>query len=122
MGWRAKGATWAVLKPLARTMRCRATAAEQKLWQHLRQRRLGVRFRRQFVVDRFIADFYCAERNLVVEVDGAVHLDRHEVDAERDRFFATIGLRVLRVRNDQVLGDMAAVLQRIQAALDSTQP
>jgi very-short-patch-repair endonuclease len=118
MGWRARGATWAVLKPLARAMRGCPTDAEKRLWLRLRRRQLGVGFRRQFVIDRFVADFYCSERRLVVEVDGGVHLARRQLDVQRDRFFAALGLRVVRVSNREVLGDLDVVLQRIQAALD----
>ena len=122
MGWRARGATWAVLKPLARTMRGCATDAEKRLWLRLRRSQLGVGFRRQFVIDRFIADFYCSDRKLVVEVDGAVHLDRRHLDVQRDRVFAAMGLRVVRVSNREVLSDLDGVLQRIQAALDGRDP
>ena len=64
----------------------------------LRRDALGVRFRRQHVIDRFIADFYCAERGLVVEVDGPVHEGRGELDAERDCLFLTKGLVVPRAQ------------------------
>ena len=98
-------------------MRRGPTEAEDRLWQSLRRDSLGVRFRRQVVIDRFIADFYCAARGVVVEVDGAVHLVRRERDAERDRIFAAMGLRVVRVRNEEVLLDLDAVVSRIEAAL-----
>jgi very-short-patch-repair endonuclease len=76
-----------------------------------------VRFRRQHVIDHFIADFYCAERSLVVEVDGSIHDGRGELDAERDRLFLAKGLVVVRVRNDDVRLDLDAVVVRIRAAL-----
>ena len=78
---------------------------------------MGVRFRRQVVIGRFIADFYCAERGVVVEVDGGVHLARRERDAERDRLFAALGLSVVRVLNEDVLLDLDAVICRIEATM-----
>ena len=103
-------------------MRGCPTNAEKRFWLRLRRRQLGVGFRRQFVIDRFIADFYCSDRKLVVEVDGAVHLDRRQLDVQRDRVFAAMGLRVVRVSNREVLSDLDGVLQRIQAALDGRDP
>jgi very-short-patch-repair endonuclease len=96
-------------------MRGASTWAEDWLWERLRRDALGVRFRRQHVIDRFIADFYCAERGLVVEVDGPVHEGRGELDAERDCLFLTKGLVVLRVRNEDVRLDLDAVVARIRA-------
>ena len=76
------------------------TPAEAILWQHLRTNKLdGLHFRRQEVINGLIADFYCHEAGLVVEVDGAVHEDRTDADAERDRILTGRGLRVLRFTN-----------------------
>jgi very-short-patch-repair endonuclease len=88
-----------------------------QLWERLRRGALGARFRRQHVIDRFIADFYCAERGLVVEVDGSVHDGRGELDAERDGVFRAKGLVVVRVRNEDVRLDLEAVVALIRAAL-----
>ncbi len=65
---------WAKLKPLARQKRHDPTPAEEALWQRLRNRQIaGIKFRRQHTIDRFIVDFYSADANLVIEVDGPVH-------------------------------------------------
>ncbi len=78
---------------------------------------LGVRFRSQVVIGRFIVDFYCPARRLVVEVDGGVHDARGVADAERDRTLAVLNLRVLHVRNDDVLADLDSVLRAISRGL-----
>jgi very-short-patch-repair endonuclease len=98
-------------------MRRSATQAERLLWQRLRRGQLGVRFRKQVAIGQFIADFFCPARDLVVEVDGGVHDDRRDIDEERDRMLGRLGVRVLHVRNEEVLHDLDGVVRRIAAAL-----
>ena len=93
---------------LARRMRQEMTPGEAKLWGRLRRSELGVNFRRQQVIDGFIADFHCHAAALVAGVDGAAH--GPEYDAERDRIFAERGLTVLRVTNAQVRDQIGVVL------------
>jgi very-short-patch-repair endonuclease len=95
------------------------TPAERALWEAVRDSRRGVRFRRQQVIGRFIADFYCDAARLVVEIDGDIHDQQADYDAARDRQMTALGLRVLRFRNDQVLTDLSAVLAEIDAAIQS---
>ena len=100
----------------ARQLRREQTPAERTLWKHLITNKLaGLHFRRQQVIDGFIADFYCHSAGLVVELDGSSHDGRDEYDAVRDRIFAGRGLRVLRLRNDHVCDDLAGVLALILA-------
>ncbi len=109
---------WNLLKPAAREMRHEPTKAEDILWSYLRDRRLaGYKFRRQHAVDRFILDFYCPASQLAVEVDGPIHERTAIEDAERDSVLATYGIRVLRVRNEEIFEDIQAVLTAIRTAL-----
>ncbi len=99
---------------LARQLRRHMTPEEKVLWERLRGHRLaGLHFRRQQVIDGFVADFYCHAAALVVELDGQVHEGRADYDAERDRALGRRGLHVLRIRNDDIVGDLPAVLARI---------
>jgi very-short-patch-repair endonuclease len=98
-------------------MRRAPTEAEARLWRRLRRGLLGVRFRRQVVMGRFIADFYCAAAGLIVELDGSVHDERRDVDEERDRLLRRSGMQILRFRNEDVLDDLDAVLETLTAAL-----
>jgi very-short-patch-repair endonuclease len=101
----------------AKELRHRMTHEEQVLWEHLRAHRLrGLQFRRQQIIDGFIVDFYCHSAGIVVEVDGPIHEQQAEYDAERDRVLSARGLRIVRVRNDEVRQDLATVLARIEAA------
>ena len=102
---------------LARQMRMEMTVAEAILWERLRRNRLGVNFRRQQVIDGFIADFYCHSAALAVEVDGPIH--DPEYDAERDRIFATRGILVLRFTNDEVYRRVGLVISRLRRCLEN---
>lgn len=102
-------------------MRRHPTPAEAHLWQRLRGDQIGgLRFRQQSPVLGFIADFYCAPAQLVVEVDGGYHTtpEQQQYDRRRDAAFRNQGgLNILRVTNDQVLGDVENVLCLVRQAL-----
>jgi very-short-patch-repair endonuclease len=108
------------LKARAREMRRNPTVPENRLWQRLRGRQVrGAKFRRQHPIGPYIADFYCAAASLVIEVDGPSHEEagQAEADAVRAAYLAAAGLRVLRVTNAEVMGNMAGVLERIAELL-----
>ena len=93
--WRTSPKLWENLKPLARRMRQEPTPAEHRLWQRPRRKQiLGFRFRRQHAIDRFIVDFYCAQAQLVVEVDGPIHQYSLEQDTLREQVVTSLGLSV----------------------------
>jgi very-short-patch-repair endonuclease len=117
MRWRTDAEGWDLLRPRARSIRREPTKAESKLWQRLRRDQLGVRFRTQVAIVRFVVDFYWPSRRLVVEVDGDARDARSDADAERDRNLEALGFRVLRVRNEDVLEDLEAVVQIVANAL-----
>ena len=100
----------------AREMRNNPTPTEALLWERLRRKQLGVRFRRQHSIDRFIVDFYCAEAALVIEVEGGVH-ERPNADAERRAMLEARGLRVLRVPVEALACDLDGVVRQIRAAI-----
>jgi Uncharacterized protein conserved in bacteria len=102
----------------ARQLRREATTAESLLWELLRDRRLlGRKFRRQHPIGQFIADFFCDDARLIIEIDGAVH--REPTQQERDRLREEIlrehGFAMLRFTNDQILDRTEQVLQEIAA-------
>jgi very-short-patch-repair endonuclease len=108
----------ALLEARARDMRHIPTSAEELLWQTLRARQLGVVFRRQVpLLGRFIADFYAAERRLVIEVDGDYHGQRARADQRREALLTRAGYRVLRIRNELVLCELPAALEIVRAAV-----
>jgi very-short-patch-repair endonuclease len=106
----------------ARILRRKQTPAEARLWAALRRHQVdGLQFRRQEPIGKFIADFYCHQKRVVVEVDGPVHLlpDQIEHDREREELFTSLDLRVLRVTNDQVFNDLEGVIAKIRSACES---
>jgi very-short-patch-repair endonuclease len=109
---------WRHLKHHIRYMRRNPTPAESRLWKALRNRALnGWKFRQQHPIGPFIVDFYCAAARLVVEVDGPIHDDLSEWDRERESWLHGSGLRIVRVSNDQVMDDLAGVLEGISTHL-----
>jgi very-short-patch-repair endonuclease len=100
----------------AHELRRAMTPAEARLWRELRPFRMrGYAFRRQQVIAGFIADFYCHQAQLVVEVDGSVHAGQRAYDAERDTIIAAHGLHILRITNDQVRDQRPDVVAQIAA-------
>ena len=107
----------------ARRLRRNQTEAERRLWAHLRFRQLGnAKFRRQHPVGRFITDFCCMERGLVIELDGGQHAAQVEADQRRSVFLAQQGYRVVRFWDHEVIEDIEAAPQRISEALGSPHP
>ena len=107
----------------ARRLRVGQTDAEQKLWYHLRNRHLqGWKFRRQHEIDRYIADFACPDAGLVVELDGSGHDEQQAYDVARTRKMESMGYRVLRFWDNDVLTNIEGVLEVILEALASPAP
>ena len=105
----------------ARTLRSQMTPAEKVLWQELRGNKLGSHFRRQQVIAGFIVDFYCHTAGLVIELDGDIHREQQEYDAERDKILEGMGLRVIRFRNDEVLLNLPRVRTQLKEEIGKKQ-
>ncbi|MFA6427272.1 MAG: DUF559 domain-containing protein [Candidatus Magasanikbacteria bacterium] len=102
------------IKRRRKFLRSLPTKAEYVLWQELRRKLLGYKFRRQVSIGKFIVDFYCHELRLVIEVDGPIHEDQIEYDNQRQKFLESRGYIVIRFLNDEVLFDRDVVLQCIE--------
>jgi len=97
----------------ARQLRRTTTDAERRIWYHLRDRRLGgYKFRRQWPLGPYIADFACLEVGLVIEHDGSQHADS-PCDAIRDRYLQGLGFTVLRFWDNEALNETEAVCASI---------
>jgi very-short-patch-repair endonuclease len=98
----------------AKELRREMTPDEKVIWERLRANRFhSLRFRRQQVIDGYIADFYCHAAAVVVEIDGPVHEEQVDYDHTRDQAFRARGLTVLRITNDEVRGDIESRMTRI---------
>ena len=111
----------------ARELRQNMTKAEEKLWKEFRNRKfLDLKFLRQHpfiyqVINNepryFIADFYCAEKKLVIEVDGKIHDFQEEEDKWREDILKSLDLKILRIKNEEA-EDMDAVMEKIKAFIE----
>ena len=112
--------TKAATQEYARELRNRTTEAEQKLWSLLRNRQLkGKKFRRQHAIANYVADFYCNESKLVIELDGNFHTmaETKEYDKSRTNLLNELGITVLRFWNEEVIKDPERVLVKISEYL-----
>ena len=99
------------------------TQAEQLLWERLRNRQLsGLKFCRQHPLGPFITDFYCADKRLVVEIDGDIHALQREQDEQRTCQFEDFGYRVIRFRNEEIETNIGLVLKKILEACQLPSP
>lgn len=103
------------LKELARNLRNDSTPGEIKLWQELKTKKFyGYDFHRQKPLLNSIADFYCAELNLIIELDGRYHEENIEKDAQRSAELNKYGLKILRFTEQEVKTDIFNVLQTLE--------
>jgi very-short-patch-repair endonuclease len=112
LSWTAKPDIFKKAKDLRKSM----TQAETILWRHLRNGKLnGLKFRRQHPIFIFIADFYCHQKKLIIELDGEIHNDpeQKEHDLNRSADLEEKGFIILRFRNEEVISDLEKVLERI---------
>ena len=106
------------LVPLAKQLRREMTKEERHLWYDF-LRDYPIRFSRQKVLGKYIADFYCAKANIVIELDGSQHYENSnmETDAERTAFLESYGLTVIRIPNNEVTGNFRGVCEYIDAVV-----
>ncbi|HMD68055.1 MAG TPA: DUF559 domain-containing protein [Chitinivibrionales bacterium] len=100
----------------ARDLRQKMTGAEANLWEKVRRKQiLGLKFRRQQIIEGFIVDFFCHQAKLVVEVDGGIHTseEQKKIDEHRRNVFALRGLEEMRFHNQEVLTSIENVVKQI---------
>lgn len=90
------------------------TSAEKILWEHLRSKKLGVKFKRQHIIDSFIPDFVSLSIKLIIEVDGKIHLKKRREDDERTKRLEILGYKVIRFKNEEVENNLNEVLKKIK--------
>ena len=93
------------------------TPEEKILWYKIWHNKLGFKFRRQHSIGNFIADFFCPEKRLIIELDGSQHLDNVECDQERTNYFESLGIKVIRFWNAEVKNNLNGVLMKIEEEL-----
>jgi len=107
-------------RDFAKQLRHNQAPAEKLVWSELRNRRCGgFKFRRQVQIDRYIVDFLCIAKKVVVEIDGLTHEGRENYDAQRTQHIEKRGYHVLRFTNDDVYEDLDAVVEAVFECLSS---
>jgi very-short-patch-repair endonuclease len=101
-----------------RELRRKQTDAERAAWYLLRDKSLGLKFRRQYPIDKYVVDFYCFEPRLVVELDGSVHSQPSQAkkDSAKEAYLRSLGIRVLRLPNGLVLEDPEGFVRKVREA------
>ncbi|MBQ8294233.1 MAG: endonuclease domain-containing protein [Alphaproteobacteria bacterium] len=110
------------LNSFARTNRRAGVLSEALLWNELKRSALGVKFTKQKPIGNYIADFYCKELRLVIEIDGSSHDDKYEYDMERDEYMQSLGITVIRLNDKDVKKDMCSVLEWIKFNIERLKP
>lgn len=106
------------IKDFRKVQKVNPTHAEIMLWKYLKNKQTGYQFRRQHVIGKYIADFVCLPKKLIVEVDGKIHLKQKEDDAIRTADLNSLGFRVIRFKNEDVFLHVAKVVANIKMELE----
>ena len=104
----------------AQELRNKMTPAEKLLWEQLKGKKIfGMKFRRQHPLYSFIADFYCHQKKLVIELDGSVHqgMEQVEYDIGRTEELNEFGIRVIRFKNEEIMSNLKNVIEEIKKFL-----
>ena len=111
------------IKSKARELRKNMTDQEKILWSHIRKRQINrMHFRKQHPYGIYILDFYCFKANLVIEIDGLIHLKRRDYDTERTKYLKSSGLNVIRFKNEDIEDRIEFVLEKIRSFLIESPP
>ncbi|QNM86563.1 DUF559 domain-containing protein [Polaribacter pectinis] len=117
----ARPSVYKLMKELQKDRKKQTTEAEQILWEQLRAKKLENKFRKQHIIDEFIVDFVSISKRLIIEVDGKYHntKDQKEADELRTQILKELGFKVIRFNNEEVVGSIENVLEKISEELKS---
>ena len=99
-------------------LRKESTPAERKLWSKIRNDQLGVTFRRQHAIGKYIPDFCCPKAKLIIELDSSQHLEQREYDEERTKYLKSLGYKVIRFWNNDVMNNIEGVILAMIHAME----
>ncbi len=117
----ARASTYGLLKELSKEQKKNSTEAENLLWEKLRAHKAGYHIRRQHIIDQYIVDFVCLEKQVTIEVDGGYHHseEQKEYDTFRTKFLNELGFEEIRFTNDEVKNNIEIVVEKIIQKLNS---
>jgi len=104
----------------ADALRKNMTGAEKVVWEKLCKNQLGARIKRQHPIWKYIADYYCHELKLIIEIDGEIHLSKEikEYDINRDVTLTEYGIEIMRFTNDEVINEIDKVIEEIKKKIE----
>ena len=103
----------------ARQLRQKETKAESIFWAEVRGRQLkGLKFKRQVPIDKYLADFVCEEKTLIIELDDRSHDDRLDKDAERTKVLEKCGYRIIRLSNEEIYENLDGIFEFLEQELE----
>jgi len=107
----------------AAELRNKMTFAEGLLWNYLKANEWGYKFRRQHPLFMYVADFYCHQLKLIIEIDGSIHEleDVKRNDAIRENHLKNLGLKIIRFKNEEVINHLEVVLNKIKQIIQDEQ-
>lgn len=105
-------------KEIRKDLRKKQTKEELILWGKLRNNQTGYKWKRQVSIGPYITDFYCSKKLLVIELDGAQHLENKEYDKEREEYFSNLGITTVRFWNNEVNTNIDGILKIIMDKLE----
>lgn len=106
---------------ITRQLRKNQTPWETKVWNAIRNRSLGLKFRRQLKISKYVVDFCCPERKLILELDGGHHSEKYQSTSDliRQKYLESLGYKVLRFWNNDIDNNLGGVIQQI---IENSQP
>jgi len=102
------------LNYLRKELRRNSTPEEIIIWGSIRNKKLGPKFYRQHSIGPYIVDFYCAEKRLIIEIDGEHHTQNHEYDSARNEYLENLGFKIVRFWNSEIRKNLDGILRKIQ--------
>jgi len=101
-------------KEIRRKLRNNVTLHERILWSRLKSKQVGYKFRRQHSIGKYIVDFYCPKKRLIIELDGSQHIENEQHDKEKDEYLSNLNFTVLRFWNSDINTNIEGVIQKIK--------
>lgn len=107
------------MKERRRDLRTKQTESEELLWNQLRAHKLGYKIKRQYSLGNYVADFFCKEKKLAIEIDGGIHnkSDVKKYDEYRQQYLEALGVTIIRFTNEDISKNMQKVIQNIKLSL-----
>jgi very-short-patch-repair endonuclease len=101
-------------KKFRRDLRNNMPEPEKVLWYHLRRKQfMGIKFRRQCSIGKYIVDFYSFDKKIVIEIDGDSHAKQEEYDQRRENYLESLGLKIIRFNNRDIMNNLESCLNQL---------